>query len=107
MAYITPEEIAEELRVNLKAVYTWLRKGEIRGIKVGKVWRVRRVDYDLFLEMHANIPSSSTDDNHRVENITQPTKGAGKVSKQPVSTNVKISHRKKQKGRGDPRGVKE
>lgn len=58
MAYITPEEIAEELRVSVKAVYTWLRKGTVRGIKVGKVWRIRRVDYDYFLENHTNIPPS-------------------------------------------------
>ena len=59
MAYITPEEIAEELRVSVKAVYMWLRKGVVRGIKVGKVWRVRRADYDYFLDNHTNIPAPS------------------------------------------------
>ena len=58
VAYITPEEIADELRVHVKTIYAWLRKGNIRGIKIGKVWRVQREDFQIFLDENTNVPAS-------------------------------------------------
>ena len=56
--YITPEEIAAELRVSVSVVSAWLRKGMIRGVKVGKYWRVRPEDYRSFIDAQTNIPTS-------------------------------------------------
>ena len=45
----TPEEIADELSVTRKSIYVWLQKGELKGFKVGKLWRVTREDLEMFL----------------------------------------------------------
>lgn len=55
--FITPQEIADELRVTPNAVSAWLRKGLMRGIKVGKYWRIRPEDYRAFLNEQTNVRS--------------------------------------------------
>jgi excisionase family DNA binding protein len=39
--YLTPEEVAERLKVHLKTVYRWLRTGELKGMQRGRTWRIR------------------------------------------------------------------
>jgi excisionase family DNA binding protein len=46
----TPEEAAEALKVTPKTIRIWLRTGQIGGIKVGRLWRVRERDLEAFLE---------------------------------------------------------
>ncbi|MDI9608469.1 MAG: helix-turn-helix domain-containing protein [Atribacterota bacterium] len=41
---LTPKEVAEKLRVSEQTVLRWLRKGKLKGVKVGKLWRVREED---------------------------------------------------------------
>ena len=38
--FLTPEELAEALRVSPETVRRWLRTGEVRGQRAGKQWRV-------------------------------------------------------------------
>ncbi|MEM5816034.1 MAG: helix-turn-helix domain-containing protein [Candidatus Aenigmatarchaeota archaeon] len=45
----TPEEVAEILKVSVITVKKWLRSGELKGIKVGKLWRIREEDLQEFL----------------------------------------------------------
>lgn len=47
---LKPEEVAEYLGVSRRAVMNWLRAGRIRGVKVGRFWRVRPEDLEAFLE---------------------------------------------------------
>ena len=37
---LTPEEVAERLRLSVITVKKWLRQGKLQGVKVGKLWRV-------------------------------------------------------------------
>ena len=37
----TPAEVAVTLKVKERVVLDLLRKGKLRGVKVGKVWRIR------------------------------------------------------------------
>ncbi len=46
---MTPAEAAAYLRVNPQTVYRLLNAGTLPGAKVGRTWRVRRADLDLFL----------------------------------------------------------
>jgi excisionase family DNA binding protein len=46
---LTPEEVAERLRVTRPTVYTWLKSGRLRGLRAGKAWRVRTEDLDTFM----------------------------------------------------------
>jgi excisionase family DNA binding protein len=46
---LTPEEVAERLRVSRPTVYAWLKMGRLRGLRAGKVWRIQPADLDAFL----------------------------------------------------------
>jgi excisionase family DNA binding protein len=45
----TPDEIATGLKVSKLAVYKWLQKGDLKGFKAGKMWRVTREEMEAFL----------------------------------------------------------
>ena len=53
---LTPPQVAERLQVNERTVTQWLRKGYLRGFKIGKEWRVSEADLKTFLEASANKP---------------------------------------------------
>jgi excisionase family DNA binding protein len=46
----TPEEVAERLTVSIKTVKDWLRSGKLKGVKAGRLWRVRESDLESFLK---------------------------------------------------------
>ena len=46
---LTPEEVAQLLRLDKETVYRNLRLGRLPGAKVGGKWRTRRVDLDQLL----------------------------------------------------------
>jgi excisionase family DNA binding protein len=48
--YLSPEEIAEKLGIVPATVREWLRKGELKGLKLGRLWRVKESDLQAFLE---------------------------------------------------------
>jgi excisionase family DNA binding protein len=54
---LTPPQVAERLQVNERTVTQWLRKGHLRGFKIGKEWRVSEIDLETFIEARANKPS--------------------------------------------------
>jgi len=47
--YMTPEEVAERLAVSPKSVRAWLRSARLRGVKTGRLWRIREDDLNRFL----------------------------------------------------------
>ncbi len=53
---LTPTDVADRLQVNERTVTQWLRKGHLRGFKIGKEWRVSAADLGTFLEASANKP---------------------------------------------------
>ncbi len=55
---LTPVDVANLLQVNERTVTQWLRKGQLRGFKIGKEWRVSVKDLESYLEASANKPSS-------------------------------------------------
>ncbi len=55
---LTPVDVADRLQVNERTVTHWLRKGQLRGFKIGKEWRVSVKDLEAFLEASAKKPSS-------------------------------------------------
>lgn len=46
---LTPAQVARRLQVTEHTVYDWLRKGRLRGVKLGRLWRVSGDDLDAFL----------------------------------------------------------
>ncbi len=59
MLLLTPTDVAKRLQVNERTVTQWLRKGLLRGYKIGKEWRVSADDLGTFLENGANKPSDT------------------------------------------------
>ncbi len=53
---LTPPQVAQRLQVHERTVTQWLRRGNLRGFKIGKEWRVSAHDFEAFLEQGANIP---------------------------------------------------
>lgn len=47
--WLLTDEAAEYMRIDRDTVYTLLQRGELRGVKVGRRWRVRRDWCDAFL----------------------------------------------------------
>lgn len=46
----TPGGAAEALLVSPKTIRDWLRTGKLKGVKVGRLWRVRESDLREFLK---------------------------------------------------------
>ena len=49
----TPDEVAERLKIARKTVMNMLRSGRLKGIRVGKFWRIRERDLQAFIESGA------------------------------------------------------
>jgi excisionase family DNA binding protein len=47
---LTPEDAAKVLLVKPETVREWLRSGKLKGVKVGRLWRVRESDLEAFLK---------------------------------------------------------
>lgn len=64
---LTPEEAAKALVVTPRAIREWLRNGKLSGVKVGRLWRVRERDLELFIKPKEAIKSkeSEIDDESR------------------------------------------
>lgn len=46
---LTPEEVAARLSVSTKSIRHWIRTHKLKGVKVGRLWRVRDDDLKRFL----------------------------------------------------------
>jgi excisionase family DNA binding protein len=47
--WLTIEEIAEELRVSEETVRRWIRKKQLKALSIGRGYRIRRRDYEDFV----------------------------------------------------------
>lgn len=48
---LTPQEIAKFLKISDRVVLTLLRDGLLKGLKVGKVWRIKKDALDEYMEL--------------------------------------------------------
>jgi excisionase family DNA binding protein len=46
---LTPKQAAVQLLVSEKTVLDWLRRGQLKGVKAGRLWRIRARDLEAFL----------------------------------------------------------
>lgn len=49
MDYLTPNEIAAELRIAEETVRRWCRTGQLKSLRVGRQFRIVRSDLEAFL----------------------------------------------------------
>ncbi len=48
--FFTVKEIADRLKVRDVTVIDWIRRRQLRAYKVGREYRIRKIDFDEFLE---------------------------------------------------------
>lgn len=48
--FLTLGEVLRYLRVNPRTAYRLIRSGELPAIRIGRQWRIRRVDFERWLE---------------------------------------------------------
>ena len=47
---LTPNEVAEQLRVSSMTVYRLIKAGDLRAARIGKSFRIREDDVDSYLQ---------------------------------------------------------
>jgi len=47
---LTPKEAGRLMAVTSRTVKEWLRRGELTGVKVRNLWRIRESDLERFIE---------------------------------------------------------
>jgi excisionase family DNA binding protein len=56
---LTPKEAAEIMAVTSRTVKDWLRKGELAGVKIRNLWRIKETDLEHFIQKGIHYSSSS------------------------------------------------
>lgn len=59
---LTPEEVASRLKISPYTVRRLLKERKLRGIKIagGRLWRVRRADFDAYIHSREYEPAELT-----------------------------------------------
>lgn len=48
--WLTPQEVARELRVAVRTVHNLIARGELLAIRVGRLYRIAAEDLEVFIE---------------------------------------------------------
>jgi excisionase family DNA binding protein len=59
---LTPKEAAKIMAVSPRTIKEWLRRGEMTGIKIRKLWRIRSSDLEKFIQQ--GNPESKNDEEY-------------------------------------------
>jgi excisionase family DNA binding protein len=51
-ALLNVKQVAEYLQLKESTIYSWAQDGKVPAIKIGRTWRFRRSDLDMWLERH-------------------------------------------------------
>ncbi len=54
MEYYTPEEVAEILKLKVTTIRKYLGQGDLKGSKIGRVWRITEEDLKEFIKQRWN-----------------------------------------------------
>jgi excisionase family DNA binding protein len=71
---ITPKDAADRLAVSPATVLLWLKTGQLRGVKAGKLWRIRERAIDEFLK-EPELPRKAAPADEPME-ARKPARGA-------------------------------
>ncbi|MBC8493079.1 MAG: helix-turn-helix domain-containing protein [Chloroflexi bacterium] len=53
-------QVATYLQINEATAYSWAQKGELPGIKIGRIWRFRREDIEAWLDENMHGPKTES-----------------------------------------------
>ncbi len=48
--FMTPQDISDVLQVSVYTVRRWIKEGTLPAYKVGRLWRVEKVDFEQWLD---------------------------------------------------------
>ena len=58
---LTPKEAGEIMAVTARTIKEWLRRGELKGVKVRNLWRIRESELEKFIhEVNPSHPNSES-----------------------------------------------
>jgi excisionase family DNA binding protein len=57
---LTPEQAASRLAVSSRSIREWLRMGKLKGVRAGRLWRIRDRDIEEFLEHSPEKQATTT-----------------------------------------------
>ena len=60
--WLTADEVAGDLRVHVSTVREWIRQKKLKAAKFGRDYRIKRVDYEEFIETHYDVDEDSQRD---------------------------------------------
>ena len=52
--YLTPKDVARELKVSASTVKRWFDSGKLEGLRAGKLYRIERSAYEQWKNEHSN-----------------------------------------------------
>lgn len=88
--YMTPNEVAQILKVNEKLIEDCLHSGNIPGIKIGNLWRISKSKLEKWLESSMQIPTVPAKrvdvqkDSFKSDNVQAEKSNIGCVQKETV-----------------------
>lgn len=53
--FLTPSDVARELQLNLLTIYKYIRQRKITAIKLGRNYRIKRVDLEKFVNANKTV----------------------------------------------------
>lgn len=59
MEFLTADEIARRLKVDVSTVRGWCRSGQLPAVRVGRQYRITEADYTAFLKSR-EVPPATT-----------------------------------------------
>jgi excisionase family DNA binding protein len=59
LEWLTLQEIADELKLHIETVRDWVRTKRLTAYRVGRDYRVKRIDLDKFLEDRRTKPEDA------------------------------------------------
>lgn len=83
---LTPEQVAQILQMHPFTVLKFIKQGKLKASKLGRVYRIRRSDVDVFLDEQAKESEAAMENRKRKKNEAKPAIEAP-VEKVP---NIKI-----------------
>lgn len=57
--WLSVDDIARELNIHPDTVRSWIRERKLKATKLGRDYRIKRVDLDKFLEDRTTSPEES------------------------------------------------
>ncbi len=58
--FMTVQEVADYLRISLHSVRAILKNGKLKGIKIGREYRISRTALDAYLDAVENVDAQGT-----------------------------------------------